>query len=192
MNIENHDNIGLNNYDKVCKILLDWEDHAHSASAPEHTSKEEWARFNKARAARKRKFGLASKADSIWKPKKRRRVKAYQTIMQINNMLKVSANVSLAFFARKPNYDVASECPASAFDWEHLDLAPDMGPDMICAEHALTYHKKLNVTANWDIDHCTSNTGKQALKKSGLWATAILVASANNAMYGSALRISFI
>ena len=97
-------------------------------------------------------------------------------------MLQVSAGINLGKFIQ-PSLTV------SPFLWPHLDLSPDQGPDMVCAFFYLAYHKKLNVSANWDIDHASSNAGKNALKKSGLWPTCILLASANNAVYGSTMRI---
>ena len=165
---------------------MDLEDHAHAFTKAEDTSKAEWGMFNKARVAMRRNW-RPSKAASVWKPKKRRRAKTYQAIMQINNMLKVSGGVNLATFS-KPKVG-ADGRRISPFLWRHLDLAPDMGPDMVSTDHALCYHKLLNVSCSYDIDHSTSCTGKQALKKSNLWPTSILVACANNAVYGSALRI---
>ena len=102
--------------------------------------------------------------------------------MQLNNMLEVSAGVNLSYFS-------IPEEGVSAYDWPSLQISPDMGPDMVCMEHAFNYLKALNITYNYDIDHATSNTGKQALKHAGLWSTSILCASANNAVYGSTLRI---
>ena len=163
----------------MCKQYIEWEDHAHSDTLKEHSSHDEWEKFNSTRRALKRKRFNAR--PTIWKAPKRRRLKTFQCIMQLNNMLELSAGVSLSHF-------LPGESCESAYDQPHLDLCPDMGPDMVCLDHALTYYKQLNITCHYDIDHATSNTGKCALKQSGLWSTAILMASANNCVYGSALR----
>ena len=113
------------------------------------------------------------------------RMKTYQCVLQLNNMLQTSAGVTLAHF-KGPSEAEMSEI--SAFDWKHLDVAPDQGPDMVCMDFFLCYCVGLNMTFNYDIDHATSNSGKQALKQAGLWSTAVLMAAASNAVYGSTMR----
>jgi len=180
----NLDNLTKQN--EVCQQYITWEEHAHDGTLPHESSDAEWNLFNDAMASRKRKFGLgATKTASLWRPAKRRRMKTYQCVMQLNNMLKTSAGVTLAHF-KGPSEAEMSEI--SAFDWNHLDVAPDQGPDMVCMDFFLCFCVGLNMTFNYDIDHATSNSGKQALKQAGLWSTAVLMAAASNAVYGSTMR----
>ena len=58
---------------------------------------------------------------------------------------------------------------------------------MVAMWHFLAYKCNLNITADWDLDHGVSNAGKQALKHSGLWPTCVIMAAANNCVYGSTL-----
>lgn len=51
-------------------------------------------------------------------------------------MLEVSAGVNLSYFS-------IPEEGVSAYDWPSLQISPDMGPDMVCMEHACDFNPRV-------------------------------------------------
>ena len=83
------------------------------------------------RLAKKRRGEDLAKDDTKEPIKKRRRTKAFLATMSLNNQLKQLEWDTLK--KMKPSIDVKTEnLLGSHFDWPHLNLSTDMGPDMIC------------------------------------------------------------
>ena len=166
----------------MCTQLLATEDYNDDEDLQMETSEDIWKACSAAHAesvtTNRHTFPSKRKKFSQWSWAKRRRTKAFQCCMQLNNMLKKSCNIGLSKF-KFPLTD--------PFKGYHLSLSPDMGADMVAMWHFLAYKCNLNISADWDIDHGCSNAGKQALKHSGLWPTCVTLAAANNCVYGSTL-----
>lgn len=78
----------------------------------------------------KRKMGIAT----IEKPapqRKRRRVKTYQAIMSVNNMLEQMCGVNIGHFFGQATPSGQFSNP---FSWPHLNLACDQGADMMALD----------------------------------------------------------
>lgn len=142
-----------------------------------------WTAFG--RSFVKRKLGLlVGKEHAPPPPPKRRRTKSFVTMMQVDNMLRGSVGASLADFQIRPGADGEFADP---FTWRSLNLALDMGADMVCMFHYLCYDKQLNLSADWDLAHSSSNAAKNALKGCKLWTHQVLMSAASNCVYGSTL-----
>lgn len=87
-------------------------------------------------------------------------------------MLRGTAQTCLADFQVLPGADGSLPNP---YDWRSLNLATDMGPDMVCMVHYLSYEKQVNLNADWDLSHSSSNAAKNALKRCKLWTHQVLV-----------------
>ena len=166
----------------MCTQLLTTEDYVDDEQLEFDTSENVWKACSAAHAEHVKlnglKFPSKRKKFAQWGMPKRRRTKAFQAVMQLNNMLRKSCDIGLSKF-KFPETD--------PFEGYHLSLCPDMGADMVAMWHFLAYKCNLNITADWDLDHGASNAGKQALKHSGLWPTCVIMAAANNCVYGSTL-----
>ena len=68
----------------------------------------------------------------------------------------------------KLEIDESGEYKDPPFTWSHLNLATDMGPDMICMIHFLGYSLGLNVNADFDPSHGSHNSSKGVLNECGL------------------------
>lgn len=141
-----------------------------------------WAAFG--RSFVKRKLGQGGKESAPPRAPKRRRLKSYVTLMQIDNMLRGNADKCLADFHIAPG---PTGCLPDPFTWPSLNLSPDSGPDMVCLAHFLAYAKGLNINADFDLCHSSSNSAKNALKRSKLWTHQVLMSAAANCVYGSTL-----
>ena len=114
----------------------------------------------------KRKLGQTP-MDKIKPEPKRRRGKTYQMVMQMDNMLR-GINKKLADFhigCVDGKYSI--EDP---FQWPSLNMSPDRGADMVCADHFLSYDKNLNLTCDYDPSHDAKNVGRGTLKECGQWS----------------------
>ena len=93
--------------------------------------------MKRSRALAKRKAGQSIPDNEVGPVKEKRRLKTFQTVMHIDNMIKVATNnrLGLADFQQVPNADGNFEkCP---FEWKVLSLAPDRGPDNVCCDSFL-------------------------------------------------------
>eukprot|EP00959_Pyramimonas_sp_CCMP1952_P071593 1495243-Pyramimonas_sp.AAC.1 len=50
------------------------------------------------------------------------------------------------------------------FDWKYLALSPDSGPDMLAADHFISYYCDVNCQVEYDISHYLNNASKAALR----------------------------
>ena len=133
----------------------------------------------------KRKLGMLSKGDKEQPKRKRRRTKAFQTMMSLSNMLEQVALCGLDRFAVRAKPGGALPNP---FSWPHLNLAADQGADNVAMDHFLAYEAKVNIHTDWDLSHGAHNDAvKCALKDSGLWRHILTMCSAQNCAYGSTL-----
>ena len=134
------------------------------------------------RAAVKRKLGTEVPNSTLVVAEKRRRLKSYSKVMQLENMLK-------PFQRSLSDYTIPMEDgkPLSLFHWPSLSLCPDRGPDMICSSSFLQYGAKLNVSFDFDPSHDSKNVAKNALKQSGHYSFVVLVTAGMNCVYGSTL-----
>ena len=108
-------------------------------------TKEEAAGF--AKAIVRAKKGHTKQGKVAWKQAARRRCKPYQSILQLNNQLRLLTQKNLSFFAGSAlKYD-------EAFDWPSLDTSTDRGPDMVATYHYFSYGNKININCNWDTSH---------------------------------------
>lgn len=142
-----------------------------------------WAAFG--RSFVKRKLGLSVGKDVAPPPPKRRRTKSFVTMMQVENILRGSVGASLSDFQVRPG---PSGELADPFTWRSLNMALDMGADMVCMVHNLCYEKQVNLSADWDLARSSSNAAKNnALKACKIWAHQVLMPAASNCVYGSTL-----
>ncbi len=99
--------------------------------------------------------------------RKRRRIKTFQSIMSLHNMLLGATGHGLERY--QIHKDELGRYP-SPWTWPHLNAATDQGPNMVCMDGFLGYKMKLNYTSDWDPDHGSQHdTAKDAIKAVGLW-----------------------
>ena len=117
---------------------------------------------NRSRLQAKRKQGESTAGDPDAPARKRRRVKAFATMMTINNMLECSAGVGIDHFVITRSTDGRYPDP---FSWPHLNLACDQGSDNMAMAHYLAYERGAHVHCDWDVTHgCHNDLCKEMLK----------------------------
>ena len=125
----------------------------------------------------KRKEGeLLSRGDANPAPKKRRRTKAFQMCMMIDNMLKVSCDTNLAAFAIPKDKD--GRYLGDPFLWPSLSMSPDSGADMVACDAFLSYERDINFQCDFDLSHSLNNASKGALR------TPLAVETSGPALFG--------
>ena len=129
---------------------------------------------------------VTSRVGRQWKPEVHRRTKAFQTIMQVQNVLKTNTDKGLFFCHITPKVETGC-CP---FAWPSLSLSTDCGPDMVAMYFYLTYGCTYNIDFTWDPSHDKNNCSIGILKHSGIWPIIVAFAGAHNAVYGSKLSPS--
>ena len=120
----------------------------------------------------KRKLGQLDHAEEkACQPKRRKRLKTFQMLHFVDNMLRQSAGMQLSTF-KPPRDEATGELVGCPFDWPRLSLAPDAGPDMTAADHFMSYQLGLNVDVSYDVSHWLQNCSKQSLRMSTVKAAA--------------------
>ena len=141
-----------------------------------------------AKSYSKRKLGSFANAHAkkhcTYSQAKRRRAKTYEVMMQVDNYLDFLCESNLSEFVISA--DANGQLP-NPFTWPSLHMAPDRGPDMSCLDHCLSYDKMVNLSVDYDPPHESKNGGRGILKVAGLWTHTMLMTSANNCFYGSAM-----
>ena len=102
--------------------------------------------------------------------KKLQRGKTYIHCMNVNNILKQSAGITMKKF-KILWPDGAPHPPSSPFEWPHLNMVEDRASENVCLDHTLSYRKdeKYNVHTDWDINHSTTLSSSTAIKRANLW-----------------------
>jgi hypothetical protein len=136
------------------------------------------------RALAQRQQGISGSAASYKPARKRRRVKAYMAIMQINNILVQMAKKSWLNYRIVPLVDGTYPDP---FAWEHLNLTTDMAANMVATDSFLAYEAEMNVNLDYDLSHGSMNCGKGALHECDLYKHVVIMCAAGNCAHGSTL-----
>ncbi|CAK0866508.1 unnamed protein product, partial [Prorocentrum cordatum] len=115
--------------------------------------------------------------------RKRRRMKTYHAMLTVHNMLLQTTGKGIERFHIK-QVDGKYTDP---FQWAHLNLSTDQGPDNVCMQNYLTA-KGFNVHTDWDLSHGAHNdVCKDSFKQRGLWRHSLRVMSAMNCACGGTL-----
>ncbi len=114
------------------------------------------------RSVVKRRVGAIGKEAGSGQPAKRRRTKAYQATMMLDNLLKHSTGFPLSHFRVQNAPD--GQWAGDPWTWPLLTLAPDSGPDNVAMEHFLTCEVGSNIETTWDWSHSLNSAVKCALK----------------------------
>jgi hypothetical protein len=134
----------------------------------------------------KRQLGLEDKTKDQ-PQRKRRRLKTFQTMMSLSNMLRQMTGRGLERFYVPRNE--AGKFTTDPFEWPHCNAAVDQGPDNMAMDHFVGYGPtQLNFHSDWDLTHGAHNDAvKETLKQCGLWRHILQVMSAMNSAYGSTM-----
>jgi hypothetical protein len=142
----------------------------------------DWKRASEFMTKRKQGEACDVKAEPA---RKRRRVKTFQNVMTLHNMLLQSTGKGLEQFAIPRSFQGKLPCP---FTWSHLNLCPDQGPDNMCLDTFLAVKLGMNISCDWDGTHGAHNDGcKESLKQTGLWRHMLHMMTAMNTAYGSSM-----
>lgn len=132
----------------------------------------------------KRKMGITCD-EKVAPQRKRRRVKTYQAVISVSNMIEQMCGVDLGHFFVPMTPDGKLTSP---FTWPHLNLACDQGADMMALDHYLGYGRRCNVHCDWDPTQGAHNGAfKDSLKEVGLWRHMLGMMSAMNTAYVSTM-----
>ena len=121
--------------------------------------------------ATKRARGLPEES-RLGPMRKKQRLKTYASIMHLDNMVRKSCGHGLPRIQVRE--DAEGNWPPDPFSWPRYNLASDCGPDMVCAEHFLTYQLSLNMNWDYDMSHLGAAVSRCSLKENGLWRSHVL------------------
>ena len=138
-----------------------------------------------ARCFVKRKLGSEPEKHELEKSKNYQRVKTFQAIMALDNMMNHTAGKRLWDYEVK--FDVDGKPLLSPWRWPHFHWVPDMGPDMVSAKNFMKNKLKLNGDCDFDLSHGLQRSAQGALKAAGLWNFQVAMVAAQNCVYGSTL-----
>lgn len=87
-------------------------------------------------------------------------------MQSFDNYMKNITGVGLGHFIPSRGADGGRPPP---WEWAHLSVAPDQGPDGMCGLNWYIHDQKANCSIEWDHSHGLWNDWKKALKSSNLW-----------------------
>ena len=115
----------------------------------------------------------------------RRRTKTVKPLLGLDNVLRQTTTEGLISFKVDRNED--GTWKQSPFKVRRLNLATDMGANIVCQDHFLAYKRAINIHTDFDSSHGSNCDQKATLKATGLWQHVVLFTSALNSVHGSAL-----
>ena len=114
--------------------------------------------------------------------RKKHRRKSYETLGHIDNAIRVSTQADgLRHFMVKPE---ELRAPRKPFEWPHLHIVLDKGPDNTCGAQFLVNQLGANVTVQWGPCHGAFTSVKTAIRAAGLMSHCIAMDFAYNAHLG--------
>ena len=169
---------GRGELDQVSKQHLSTEELNGGCLVAMATSRARWT--TQSRWLALKRHGAVPDLGSQPKQKKLRRGKTLVSLVQLNNMIVQASNrLSLSDFL------VVDMHGTNPFLWPRLNLAPDQGPNCICLDSYLAYHRLANLNCDWDPSHGAAADTNGTIKEVGLWREQLLYCSAVNCVHGS-------
>ena len=113
-----------------------------------------------------------------WRPRKKKRVQACQWLQALEHQLLHASEGQAALETLR------CKDGTDPFEWRHLSVASDQGPDAVAAIAWAQRSAKLSLDVCWDLSHLASNSWKEGMRKAGLMLPQRLMTMAWNARHG--------